>query len=545
MKYKITDLMDLYEDKNCPLTPLDKNMQKMEENKEIIEVKASKHAFDWKQGLALAASVALLVVSGFGVKALLNRSNQNPGTTLSTTASTVPSVIETTLPTESEEIEFPVETNPATEPVVETTAPQVERPSLDEIKLKLNPLLSDFAQLGVGSFDSWTADEAQLVDFAVSYFDLNSITLFGKKRITEISLEQVNEFLNRIVGRTVSPEDGASYNKGHIRYRDGTFSWDGGAGDPHNCFAIGIILDNNPYDREGRVVLSVSFRIYKHLNQYGYDPALLELTMEEADAKVDAGELGFVSDGQAWVEYVDGDLRLVGYELIKYNEIPAGLDENELAAELNPLLTAFVKEGVTDSDELGTEEELVKFALHFFHNGKGWVEVTLDELNAFLIRTTGKTVSPEDGTSFYGIELKDGVLSGGVGLGDPSPRFAIGSISGSDSHEENGRLVYDVSFKIYVLAVDDLISAYYVADGEPVRALNWDEEQALREAGKGSSLVDPRYVDRDSSVLHLTAEEAEQLERDGILTVYGQGTAKVTFVNGELRIVHYQRQQKD
>ena len=48
MKYRITDLMDLYEDKNCPLTPLDKNMQTIKEVKEILEVKASKHAFDWK-----------------------------------------------------------------------------------------------------------------------------------------------------------------------------------------------------------------------------------------------------------------------------------------------------------------------------------------------------------------------------------------------------------------------------------------------------------------------------------------------------------------
>lgn len=541
MKYKITDLMDLYEDKNCPLTPLDKNMQIMKEEKEIIEVKASKHAFDWKQGLALAASVALLVVSGFGVKALLNRSNQYPAATLSTTASTVPSVIETTLPTEIQETALPVETNPATEPVVETTAPQVERPSLDEIKLKLNPLLTLFAEQNIRNFDSWTADEEELVNFAQLYFSLH-----GGKGTKSATLEQLNEFLNKTVGRTVSPEDGASYHNGFISYQNGTFSWSSAAGDQHSRFAVGTVLNNEPYDWEGRIVLSVSFTVYEDLsNLYSYDPAMLELSEEEADAKVESGELGYLSDGQAWVEYVDGELQLVGYELIIPEEIPENMNDQELASELNPLLTAFVKSWVNDSDELGTEEELVKFALRFFHNGKGWVEVTLDELNAFLIRTTGKTVSPEDGTSFNGIELKDGVLSGGVGLGDPSPRFAIGSISGSDSHEENGRLVYDVSFKVYQLADYDSVAAYYAEDGEPVRALNKDEAEELREAGKWDQLLDPRFVELDSSILHLTAEEAEQLERDGILTVYGQGTAKVTFVNGELRIVHYQRQQED
>lgn len=81
MKYKITDLMDLYEDQNCPLAPLDKNMKKKESDKEIIEVKASKHALTWTQGLGIAASVALLVLSGFGVKTLLNRTQPgNPGT---------------------------------------------------------------------------------------------------------------------------------------------------------------------------------------------------------------------------------------------------------------------------------------------------------------------------------------------------------------------------------------------------------------------------------------------------------------------------------
>lgn len=75
MKYKITDLMDLYEDKNCPLTPLDKNMQTIKEVKEILEVKASKHAFDWKQGLSVAAAAVL--VAGLGIGGFYLLSNRN------------------------------------------------------------------------------------------------------------------------------------------------------------------------------------------------------------------------------------------------------------------------------------------------------------------------------------------------------------------------------------------------------------------------------------------------------------------------------------
>ena len=541
MKYKITDLMDLYEDKNCPLTPLDKNMQIIKEEKEILEVKASKHAFDWKQGLALAASVALIVAGGFGVKALLNRSNQYPAATLSTTASTVPSVIETTLPTEIQETALPVETNPATEPVVETTAPQVERPSLDEIKLKLNPLLTLFAEQNIRNFDSWTADEEELVNFAQLYFSLH-----GGKGTKSATLEQLNEFLNKTVGRTVSPEDGASYHNGFISYQNGTFSWSSAAGDQHSRFAVGTVLNNEPYDWEGRIVLSVSFTVYEDLsNLYFYDPAMLELSEEEADAKVESGELEFISNGQAWVEYVDGELRLVGYEWILPEEMPADLDANEFASELNPLLTAFVKNWVTDSDELDTEEELVHFGVKCLNNGKGYVDATLGEFNYFLTRTTGKAVYPLEGTSYDGVTYLNDSFTGFLGVGDASPNFAIGSLTGSARRVEQGGIFYNVSFKVYQLADYDSAAAYYAEDGKPVRALNKDEAEELREAGKWDQLLDPRFVELDSSILNLTAEEAEQLERDGILTVYGQGTAKVTFVNGELRIVHYQRQQED
>ncbi len=78
MKYRITDLMDLYEDKNCPLTPLDKNMQTIKEVKEILEVKASKHAFDWKQGLSVAAAAVL--VAGLGIGGFYLLSNRNSAT---------------------------------------------------------------------------------------------------------------------------------------------------------------------------------------------------------------------------------------------------------------------------------------------------------------------------------------------------------------------------------------------------------------------------------------------------------------------------------
>lgn len=501
MKYKITDLMDLYEDKNCPLTPLDKNMQKMEENKEIIEVKASKHAFDWKQGLALAATVALLVVSGFGVKALLNRTNTttpatNPGHTEA-------SVVETMKQTEAKETEASIETVEMTTHAVETSAPK-EIPTLADVQPMLNPLLTLFAEQNIRNFDSWTADEEELVNFAQLYFSLH-----GGKGTKSATLEQLNEFLNKTVGRTVSPEDGASYHNGFISYQNGTFSWSSAAGDQHSRFAVGTVLNNEPYDWEGRIVLSVSFTVYEDLSDlYSYDPAMLELSEEEADAKVEAGELGFVSDGQAWVEYVDGDLRMVGYELIEHEEVAGPLDADVVEAQLNPLLTAFAEQYQHSFDILTADEEwLADFAFLYYGlhcpNFKTWDwSISLEQANDILTQLVGLTVSPEDGSSYWDgfLQYNDGIFHMEPAYGDPHNAFAIGAIMDTEPRKRNGRIVYDVAFKVY--DTDDLHGYDHASE--------------------------------------LTAEEADELVEDGVLEYYGAGRAEVEYVDGKLRIVHYE-----
>ncbi len=499
MKYKITDLMDLYEDKNCPLTPLDKNMQIMKEEKEIIEVKASKHAFDWKQGLALAASVALIVAGGFGVKALLNRSNQYPAATLSTTASTVPSVIETTLPTESEEIEFPVETTAVTEPIIETTAPRVV-PTLADVQPKLNPLLSIFAQQGIRNSSLLKSEDA-LVAFAFRYLAWNTKGGF------QATLEQYNEFLTRTLGKTVSPKDGTSYLDGYLTFRDGKFSAEAAYGDPHNTFAIGTVLDNEPYDREGRIVLSVAFTVYRPTDYDADWGAMMQLTDEEALAMAATGELEYVNDGQAWVEYVDGDLRMVGYELIEYEEVAGPLGADVVEAQLNPLLSAFAEQYKRNFDILTADENwLVSFAFKYCRlhgGGKSW-SFSLDQINDVLTQLVGLTVSPEDGSTFWDgfLQYNDGIFHMEPAYGDGNTQFAIGAIMDAEPRERDGRIVYDVAFKVY---------------------------------------NDPNDLyDYDHDLLQLTVEETDELVESGRLEYVGAGRAEVEYVDGKLRIVHYE-----
>lgn len=496
MKYKITDLMDLYEDKNCPLAPLDKNMQKIENNKEIIEVKASKHAFDWKQGLALAASVALLVVSGFGVKALMNRTNPNPGANPGTTEA---SVVETTLSTEIKENESLLETNEVTEPAVETTAPK-KVPTLAEIWPQLNPLLSAFAQQGVQNSKDLISEE-DLVTFAFEYFAWN-------EQKFSATLEEYNEFLTRTLGETVSPTDGTSYLDGYLTFRDGKFTAEAAVGDPHNTFAIGTVLDNEPYDREGRIVLSVAFTVFTP-TEYDADwGAMMQLTEEEALAMAATGELRYIADGQAWVELVDGDLRMVGYELIEHEEVAGPLDADVVEAQLNPLLTAFAEQYQHSFDILTADEEwLVSFA--FKHcllcgNGKTW-SYSLDQINDVLTQLVGLTVSPKDGSSFWDgfLQYNDGIFHMEPAYGDGNTQFAIGASMDATPRERDGRIVYDVAFKVY---------------------------------------NDPNDLyDYDHDLLQKTVEEADELVESGRLEYVGAGRAEVEYVDGKLRIVHYEK----
>ena len=82
MKMKITDLMDLYADERSAGVLKEKDggaqgapLQNGEYSSwEVTEVKTSKHAFGWKEALSLAAALALVVLGGFGVKKLIDRS---------------------------------------------------------------------------------------------------------------------------------------------------------------------------------------------------------------------------------------------------------------------------------------------------------------------------------------------------------------------------------------------------------------------------------------------------------------------------------------
>lgn len=404
MKLKITDLMSLYEDEHCPLAPEGRIEARDGAEEEVIAVKERKHAFGWREGLSLAAALAIVVLGGFGVKKLLSRGpaarQGSPGAQSTTEAVHGP---EEMLPLEGAERE------------------------------EINRFLTAFAQQGVESLDTDLDEDAELIRFAFIYrriHDPESIVyqLQDEQLTDTLSPEQVNETLTRLLGKTVTPDENANYDLlrsepvgGHCSYHDGCFWQEPSGEDQLLRFALA---------ERGSADGRVSFTVYG-VNLYNWpgfelDP-LPGLSREEAETLVREGKLTRCFYGDALLERSETGLRLLEYakqdlapEPVtdpepETNPVPDGPEPSyDLdPVQLNALLTAFAEQGITDSDtELAGEYELAQFAhiwtkLHNYdaiswqtEDGESWETLTLEQVNEALTRLLGKTLSPAEGTDY-------------------------------------------------------------------------------------------------------------------------------------------------
>lgn len=311
MKYKITDLMDLYEDNNCPLAPFDQPTQKHDEEKELYKLKQSKHAFGLTQVLAVAASVTLLVLGGFGIKKLISVSlNHVPKSSTSITTS----------------VDSSMTTNEATQ---ETPPPVNE---YDTEKQELSRFLTTFAALHIENSRTDLADDAALVHFAFQYrsaHDSASIHYvsepFDNKFRYSLTLEEVNETLSTVFGKQLSPVEGGKYSLKHT--------------DPYDSYDLSLISpcifhDNQFWfetieegdDNTVAIVDSISpedntaaFTVYRvNLIFFVLYPnvevsSLPACSVNDVDTFVSEGALTKTRKGTAVVETLD-----TGYQLVEY-----------------------------------------------------------------------------------------------------------------------------------------------------------------------------------------------------------------------------------
>ena len=187
-------------------------------------MKRFRHTIHWKQWLAAAAAVSLLFAAGCSNSSgkTAKDSTAAPGTSQVTTAEP----IDTSLA--AEETDLQVETVDEPEESSKFVAGLISISSE-----RMNRFLTGFVQQEVVNTKTDLDEDAELVRFAFRYLQYND-----RKSVTEqegdnpcriLTLEQVNETLNRLLGRTVTP-DREDYSiltdeseEFHCSFRDGSF----------------------------------------------------------------------------------------------------------------------------------------------------------------------------------------------------------------------------------------------------------------------------------------------------------------------------------
>lgn len=330
MKFKITELVDLYdydrpeaadqtgngaeEHREAGHRFQWKEHEQMKEASKPVEVRQTTRRFGWKEGLSIAAAVALVVLGGFGVKSLLSRKSSPISAESQPTASQ-------TLQTEPAVSTEPSQTEPAETETVQTV-------SLAENQGRINELLSYMVERGIRDLEQDLADEYELVQFAHIYTKLHHYEDIvyrteDDESYETLTLDQVNAVLTELLGKTVSPADGTDYTaqRGdnyvvHETFRDGVFYWPAADGDMYLAFAIAALPEHDPVLIDGKAMAPVAFRVYVPLPERSdYDPdALTDLTWAEADAMVKDGKLEYLGEGAATVQIQEnGSLQLLHY----------------------------------------------------------------------------------------------------------------------------------------------------------------------------------------------------------------------------------------
>ncbi len=325
MKVRITDLLDHFEDHYGTLEPRETG-EEQPKGKETITVKQSKHSFSWKQGLSLAAALAVVVLAGFGISSLLkNRKPQSvtPADSISDTGDDVK--------------------DPAAEDLRD-----VELPLSDEDQKSVNLFLTYLSQQGITEFVPGKVGEYELASFVHLYFKLNDKDKIvyrteNDESYETFTLEQANDVLSRFFGVTVSPVEGTDYTVQngsnyavHEQYHDGIFWFPAADGDMHTGFSV---CDTVNKTAEGD--LEITFTTYDvyDIDDYfnKFDASYIGMRIPEAEALVGEGELFKTMHGNAKLHPTKDGWQLMVYEARLLENGPEHREDDEEWPEEYPV----------------------------------------------------------------------------------------------------------------------------------------------------------------------------------------------------------------
>lgn len=320
MKVRITDLLDQFEDYYGTLEPGETG-EEQPKGKETITVKQSKHSFSWKQGLSLAAALAVVVLAGFGISSLLkNRKPQSvtPADGISDTKDEVK------------------------EPAAEDVR-NVEIPLSDEDQKSVNLFLTYLSQQGITEFVPGKVSEYELASFVHLYFKLNdrdaikyqTETVYGDTIYETFTLEQANAITERFFGVTLHPAEGTDYTLQngnnyilHEQYHDGIFWFPAADGDMHTGFSVCDTVNKNS---EGE--LEITFTTYNvhDIDDYydKFETVYTGLRIPAAEDLVGEGELFKTMHGNAKLRPVKDGWLLLVYEARVLEDGPDHREDDE------------------------------------------------------------------------------------------------------------------------------------------------------------------------------------------------------------------------
>ena len=198
-----------------------------------------------------------------------------------------------------------------------TEEPGVPRSLSAEQQYEANIFLSNFSEQGFGlgrfaGFDSSEAVEAQLYAFAHLWAKINrQSAIFYEDSYEAMTLESVNEILERFFGLGIHPEDGTEYSEvfgignfdwDHSWYKDGVFYYPAGDGESYTGFTV---VDSAESLSDGRT--RFRFTVYEldldiYYDNLGIPQEYYRLTPAEAAQRVTSGELTPMNTGTAVCE---------------------------------------------------------------------------------------------------------------------------------------------------------------------------------------------------------------------------------------------------
>lgn len=300
-------------------------------------MKHFKHASWRKQLLAAALAAVLLLAAGCGAV-----SDTREGTGAEQSAATA-AVIQST-----EKAEEPVQSSRETEePVQSAAAPESEVPSMEETERspaatkpvpgviseeneRLNRFLTGFVQQEILDTRTELDEDAELLRFVFRYLQYNHPELVGEQEdggtpCRTLTLDQVNETLNGLLGKTLAP-DRTDYSilsdeteEFHCVFHDGVF-WHSA---PYYSFSYGFPLFFALVDRIDAESDSVHFRFYK-LNPEEWEigeadrhvPVLPAMSFRDAEG---GPEIIRIGEGDAVLRDLnETDLQLVEFAIKLY-----------------------------------------------------------------------------------------------------------------------------------------------------------------------------------------------------------------------------------